>query len=96
MTRKSLPPNNLGLLDEAQQRELAKFQRDFKTVLPQMRGLAQTAKAVHQGMVNAPVWKVADAPKPDAPVQEPGVWSVGHAKINYVDHIETNEGAEPK
>lgn len=91
MTRKSLPPNNLGLLDADQQRALAKFQRDFQSVLPQMRHLAETVKGVHRGMVNAPVWKVADAPKPDEPVQEPGVWSVGHAQVNYVDHINTSE-----
>jgi hypothetical protein len=40
------------------------------------------------------MWRVVDTPKPDE-AEEPKMWSVGHAKVNYVDHIE-HEGIQDK
>ena len=87
--------NRLHLLDGQQRETLSKFQKDFQTALPAMNELAQTAKAMHEAMIHAPGWQIMENEKPDAPVQPPGMWSVGHAKVNYVDHIET-EGAQDK
>jgi hypothetical protein len=91
MTKK---PNNIHLLSGEQQAALGKFQKDFKTAMPHMVAMAQAAKRLHQAMVDAPMWRIVDTPKPDE-VEEPQMWSVGHAKVNYVDHIE-HEGTQDK
>jgi len=92
--RKAQRRNNIHMADAEQKLALAQFQKDFTKALPQITALGQTAKAVHQSMVDAPFWRVVDAPKPEG-AEEPEMWSVGHAKVNYVDHIE-HEGAQPK
>lgn len=92
--RKAQTANNIHLLTDEQRAALARYQKDFQKALPQIQELAQTAKAVHQSMIDAPVWRIVDTPKPDdAP--EPKPWTVGHAQVNYVDHIE-HEGAQDK
>lgn len=91
MTKK---PNNLHLLSGEQLAALGKFQKDLKTTMPHMQAMAQAAKRVHQAMIDAPVWRVVETPKPED-LAEPEPWTVGHAKINYVDHIET-EGTQDK
>jgi hypothetical protein len=92
--RKPRRPSNLHLLDGEQRQALGKFQKDFQTAMPHMAQLAQAAKRLHQSMIDAPLWRVIDTPKPDdAP--EPEVWSVGHAQVNYVDHIK-HEGTQDK
>jgi hypothetical protein len=94
--RKAKRANCLHLLDNNQQQALDQFQKDFKTVLPHMQGMAQTAKELRDRMVKAPVWRIIENPKPDdQPVQEPEMWTVGHAKVNYVDNIKT-EGTQNK
>lgn len=88
--------NNINKLDGDQRRTLGKFQKDFNQAMPHIIGLAQTAQRIHQDMVNAPNWRIADTPKPDE-ISEPKMWSVGHAKVNYVDHIDTvSEGTQGK
>lgn len=84
--------NNLHMLSGQQQQELGKFQKDLKTAMPHMMALAEAGKRLHQAMIDAPVWRVVETPKPEA-VEEPEMWSVGHAKVNYVDHIKT-EGTQ--
>lgn len=92
--RKPRRPSNLHLLDGEQKQALGKYQKDFQTALPHMQQLAKTAQALHEHMIHAPVHRIVDLPKPeDAPEQQ--AWSVGHAQVNYVDHIKT-EGAEEK
>ena len=81
-------------LNAEQRAALRKFQQDFQTAMPQLQHLAQTAKAVHQSMIDAPFWRIVDTPKPDE-AEQPEMWTVGHAKVNYVDHIET-EGTQDK
>lgn len=92
--RKPKRPNNLHLLSGEQQQALGKFQKDLQTAMPHMIDMAKTAKRLHQNMLDAPVWRVVETPKPDE-VEEPQMWSVGHAKVNYVDHIE-HEGTQEK
>jgi hypothetical protein len=92
--RKTQRRNNLHLLDDEQRAALAKYQKDFVKALPQMESLARTAQRVHEEMIKAPYWRIAETPKPED-VEEPKMWSVGHAQINYVDHIE-HEGTQNK
>jgi hypothetical protein len=88
--------NNIHLLSGEQQAALATFQKDLKAATPQLNILAQAAKRLHQEMIDAPFWRVMDTPKPED-VEEPKMWSVGHAQVNYVDHIKThNEGTQGK
>lgn len=95
MTRKKRINNDLQL-DGDQKLALGKFQKDFTRAMPHMVGMAQAAQRIHQDMVNAPNWRIADTPKPDE-IPEPKMWSVGHAKVNYVDHIDTvSEGTQGK
>jgi hypothetical protein len=90
--RKPKGGNNLHLLSGEQRAALDKFQKDFQTAMPHMAAMAQTAKQLHHSMINAPVWRIVDTPKPDE-VEDPQMWSVGHAKVNYVDHIK-HEGTQ--
>jgi hypothetical protein len=83
----------------AEQREaLDKYQRDFNKAMPHIAELASAAKNMHQAMLDAPVWSVNAAPTPEAPQPGSEMWSVGHAKVNYVDHIKTanDEGTQDK
>jgi hypothetical protein len=83
----------------AEQREaLDKYQRDFNRALPHITELATAAKNMHQAMVDAPVWSVNQVPRPEEQQGKPELWSVGHAKVNYVDHIKTanDEGTQDK
>lgn len=83
-----------------EQREaLDKYQRDFKTALPHIAELAGAAKNMHQALIDAPMWSVNPNLKPEGAQDDPPeLWTVGHAKVNYVDHIEvTNiEGTQGK
>lgn len=67
---------------------LKKFQKDFQTVAPQMQSAATAAKTLFDSMIEAPVWRIAETPRPQDVPQQPEMWSVGHAKVNYVDHID--------
>lgn len=93
-TRKPRRQSNLHLLSGEQQQVLGKFQKDLQTAMPHMVQMANTAKRLHKSMVDAPFWRVLETPKPDE-VEEPEVWTVGHAQVNYVDHIK-HEGAQDK
>lgn len=90
----SKKPNNIHLLSGEQQAALGKFQKDLKTIAPRLVEMRQAAKRLNQAMIDAPVWRVVDTPKPDE-VEEPEMWTVGHAKVNYVDHIK-HEGTQDK
>lgn len=96
--RKPRQGNNLHLLDGQQRAELGKFGKDLRDAMPHMVEMATTAKALHKAMIEAPFWTIQDAPKPtDEEVGESEVWTVGHAKVNYVkpEDIKT-EGAQDK
>jgi hypothetical protein len=83
--------DHIDELSDEQRAAVAKFRKDVEKVLPHMKTMGQVAKQVYQEFINAPTWHLAEAPKPpgfeDPPSQQ---WSVGHAKINYVDHIKTS------
>lgn len=86
--------NNIHMLSGEQQQALGKFQQDLQTAMPHMVSMAQTAKRLHQSMINAPFWRVLETPKPDE-VEETKPWTVGHAQVNYVEHIK-HEGTQDK
>jgi hypothetical protein len=86
--------NNIHLLSGEQKQALGKFQKDVQTAVPHMVEMAQAAKRLHQSMIDAPFWRVVETPKPDD-VEEPKMWEVGHAKVNYVEQIK-HEGTQDK
>lgn len=82
-----------------EQREaLGKYQRDFKAAMPHITELATAAKGMHDALLGAPLWRVTEAPKPEGLQPKPELWSVGHAEVNYVEHIKTtnDEGTQQK
>lgn len=81
-----------------QRQALAKYQKDFRKALPHITQLATDAKTYYDTFMNAPAWAIADNPKAEGEQRNPQAWTVGHAKVNYVDHIETtnNEGTQSK
>lgn len=90
--------NKIGVTPE-QREALGKYQKDFMAAAPHIAELATAAKQMHQAIVDAPLWRVVENPKPDAAQDKPPeLWSVGHAKVNYVDHIKTtnDEGTQDK
>jgi hypothetical protein len=89
--------SRIGVTPE-QREALGKYQKDFQAALPHITELARSAKAMHQAIVDAPLWRVVENPKPEAAQDKPELWSVGHAKVNYVDHIKTtnDEGTQEK
>jgi hypothetical protein len=90
--RKIQRNNNLHLLDGQQLEALGQFQKDFKQAMPHMQAMARAAQELRDAMVHAPLWRVIEAEKPED-AEEPEVWSVGHAQVNYVDSIKT-EGTQ--
>lgn len=67
--------------------DFAKHMQDNRRIYAET---AQMAKRIHQELVDAPQWRIAETPKPDnAPTEE--VWSIGAPKVNYVDHIQLND-----
>ena len=82
-------------LSDEQRAAIAKFTKDVKKAMPHITTIGQVAKQMHQELINAPTWYLAQAPKPpgfaDPPPEQ---WSVGHAKVNYVDHIETSQDGD--
>jgi hypothetical protein len=64
---------------------LVQFARDVQTAAPQMREAAQAAQRIFHDLQHADTWRIAETPKPDG-ISESS-WSVGHAKVNYVDKI---------
>jgi hypothetical protein len=85
-------------LSDEQINALHQFQRDFGKAYPQIQQAQVAAQRIFQEMVNAPTWQIAEGQKPHyAPEPEPQEWKVGHAKVNYVDKIETRgEIPEPE
>lgn len=76
------------MLSAEQQEALVQWQKDFKKVLPELQKTAVVAQRLFQEMLDASTWQIAVDEQP-AGVEEPKMWTVGHVKVNYVDHIET-------
>jgi hypothetical protein len=74
-------------LNTEQQAALTQFQKDFQKALPLMVETAGVAQRIFQEVMDAPQWKIVETDKPND-VPKPQMWTVGHAKVNHVDHIE--------
>lgn len=86
MIRRQMPVH--GITPE-QLEALNKWAADLTKAMPEMTRMAQTAKAIHRDMVNAPKWQIAQGdPVAGAPKVMEDMWSIGAPKINYVDHID--------
>jgi hypothetical protein len=82
-----------------QRAAILKYQKDFAKAAPAIVELARDAKGYYDTFMGAPNWAIRDNPKPDEPQEDkPELWTVGHAQVNYVDHIKTtnDEGAQDK
>lgn len=84
--------NNIHLLSDEQRAAFGTYQKDLKKALPHMQAAAETAKMLRDNMINAKFWRIVDTPKPED-IEDAAAWSVGHAQVNYVEHIKT-EGAQ--
>lgn len=74
-------------LSPAQQTALIEFQKEFRAAWPIMQEASVAAQRIFQETLDAPKWAIVDN-EPDKPYEKPEMWTVGHAKINYVDHID--------
>lgn len=77
-----------------QRKALAQVQRDMQARMPKIIEMGKTAQSVFENLIKAPTWQISETPRPEH-VSEPKPWTVGHAKVNYVDKIELRtEGTE--
>lgn len=85
---KIVPPLNLEQRQALA--DFAKHMQDNKRIYAET---AQMAKRIHQELLDAPQWRIAETPKPDdAPEQQ--VWEIGPPKVNFVDHIKLHDEEE--
>ncbi len=78
-------------LDPAQFAALQQFQKDYVEWFPKMQEAAAVSQELFKQIKESPMWRIAESVRPDhvpEPTQ-PQEWKVGHAKVNYVDKIET-------
>lgn len=69
---------------------LQEFQRDLVTAMPQIGEITTSARQVFDEMVHAKTWNIVESEKPEDMVDRiQQSMSIGHAQVNYVDHIET-------
>lgn len=85
---------NIDDLSMEQRKALAKVQRDLRTAMPKMVQAGRTAQRMFEDLTTAQTWNISETPRPEH-VSEPKPWTVGHAKVNYVDKINLRtEGTE--
>jgi hypothetical protein len=83
-----------GLTTE-QERAFAQWQRDFQKAYPLMLETQSVAKRLWQELLDAPGWRIAESEDPQhLRSEQPEMWTVGHAKVNYVDHIDVKGDTE--
>ena len=80
-------------LTDAERQALQEFAATYKRARPNIVKTAALAKRIHRELINAPVIGIGDGPKPPGmTASPPEMWTVGHAQVNYVDHIEVGTG----
>jgi hypothetical protein len=73
-----------------QQQAIIQFQKDFHERLRPMQETRGVAERIWRETVDAPRWRIAETTRPDHLSEEPPqLWTVGHAKVNYVDKIDS-------
>lgn len=79
------------MLSFEQRQALAKWQKDFKHVLPSIMQAAAIEQRLFQEMLDAPTWQIAETERPEHIQEDPKPWTVGHAQVNEVDKIDGME-----
>jgi hypothetical protein len=84
-----------------QQAALTDFQKTVRAVAPKVAEANMVAQRLFQEMVDSPEWRIIETPEEyrlgeDGKPAMPEVWKTGHAKVNYVDHIDSRRDEEPK
>lgn len=78
-------------LTAAERAALIDFAATYKKARPNVSRTAAMAKRIHRELINAPMLGIGDTPKPSGFSEQPPppeIWTVGHAQVNYVDHID--------
>jgi len=75
-------------LSPDQREALDKWVNDFKKIVPELQRVAAIEQRLFQEMLDASTWQIAETEKPEWVTDEPSEWTVGHAKVNYVDKID--------
>jgi len=75
-------------LNTEQSAALQKWVRDFQTVAPEILKAAVVEQRLFQEMLDSPTWQIAETPQPEHITEQPEPWTVGHAKVNYVEKID--------
>ena len=79
-------------LTTEQERALAQWQRDYQKAAPLIVETQAVAQRIWQELLNADEWRIAESVPPEhLKPKQPELWSVGHAKVNIVDHIDIKE-----
>ena len=84
-------------LSSEQQHALAQFQRDYQKAHPVMMQARAVAERLWKELLDADEWRIATSQVPEhfqKQVEQPEMWSVGHAKVNYVDKIDIKGDSE--
>jgi hypothetical protein len=84
-------------LTPEQQEALAKWQKDFQRAHPLIVETQAVAQRLWKELLDADEWRIAVSEVPEhlkAQQEKPEVWSVGHAKVNYVEKIEVKGDSE--
>lgn len=81
-------------LSPEQKESLTQWQKDFKKVFPAIQQSAGIAQRLFQEVMDAPIWQINEGPQLEEQVEPPKPWTVGHAKVEYVNRIETKGDSE--
>jgi hypothetical protein len=82
---------DIGMTTE-QEHALVQWQKDYQKAAPLIAETQAVAQRVWQELLAADEWQIAQSVPPEhMRPQQPETWTVGHAKVNYVDHIDVKE-----
>lgn len=80
---------------------LQQWQQDMQKMWPEIQKAGVMAQRLFQEMIDAPQWQIAETERPEWHAAENAecvgphqLWTVGHAKVNYVDHIDVRSDPE--
>lgn len=80
-------PKQRAPMTGEQNEALQKWVRDFQTIAPEIVKAAVVEQRLFQEMLDASTWQIAETERPEH-IAEPKPWTVGHAQVNEVDHID--------
>lgn len=82
-----------GDLSEPQQHALLEWQKTYQKAHPLILETQSVAKRLWQELLSADEWRISETVVPEHRKEDIEAlpderWSVGHAKVNFVDHID--------